>query len=472
VHLVTSHGPSNVVPFGYQTAPAPSGLVAAPTRGPQIGGTQVTLTGHNLDGVNEVTLDGVAAPFVYHPAMPARAAYLTVTTPPTSPGARTLRVQNTAGATTAAFTVVRVPAPAIVTLAPARVNQFGGETVAVTGHNFAGTTGVTVGGAAVAYTLTIATTTTGSDRVTFVAPPHAPGSADVVITTPAGRSPAARLTYAPAALPAITSLIPGAVGYTPGHVGAAGGPVTVSGSNLYRTTGVTVGGAAVPFEQHAAQLLIQVPRHAIGPVPVVVTTLAGASAPATLTVVPSHAPTLTALPSTGVSQVGGPVTVGGTFIDQASAVTVDGTAVSFSVHPPVVTPTQPNQGRWTITFRAPAHAPGRVQVRVTTPAGTAATPLAYVAVPAPTVSSVAPAAVSHWGGRVVQLRGTFLNGATSVTLDGVPVAFTQVGSVPLDPRTSGDVRLQFTAPLHHVGAVQVVVTTPAGTSAPVTLTFE
>ncbi|GGY22146.1 IPT/TIG domain-containing protein [Streptomyces djakartensis] len=81
----------------------------------------------------------------------------------------------------------------------------------------------------------------------------------------------------------------------------------------------------------------------------------------------------------------------------------------------------------------------------------------------PTVLAVVPASGPTTGGNLVLLLGFNLSGATSVTFGGTPATI-----VAQDP--SG-LLLVVLAPAHAAGSVPVVVTTPAGTSAPVTYTY-
>lgn len=69
-------------------------------------------------------------------------------------------------------------------LAPTSGVETGGTTVTITGSGFTGTNGVTFGGtAATSYTVDSDT------QITAVAPAHAIGTVDVVVTTVAGSSP-------------------------------------------------------------------------------------------------------------------------------------------------------------------------------------------------------------------------------------------------------------------------------------------
>jgi len=121
-----------------------------------------------------------------------------------------------------------------------------------------------------------------------------------------------------------------------------------------------------------------------------------------------------------------------------------------------------------LTVKAPAHAAGAVNVVVTTPNGSSsAKTFTYVApvpvpVPAPAVTAVSPVSGSTAGGTTVTLTGAHFTGATSVKFGGVAGTSLSVAS---------DGKLTVKAPAHAAGAVNVVVTTPSGTSSAKTFTY-
>lgn len=81
-------------------------------------------------------------------------------------------------------------APTIASVAPASGPAVGGTSIVITGTNFTGTTGVTIGGTAVtSYTVDSAT------QITATTAAHAAGASSVLVTTPAGTNPANTLFY-------------------------------------------------------------------------------------------------------------------------------------------------------------------------------------------------------------------------------------------------------------------------------------
>src|SRR5690606_38635391 len=110
-----------------------------------------------------------------------------------------------------------------------------------------------------------------------------------------------------------------------------------------------------------------------------------------------------------------------------------------------------------ITATTPAHVAGSVDVAVTTPGGTdtLANGFEFLAVPAPTITGVSPNTGPVGGGALVTITGTDLTGATSVTFDGLAAA-----SYTVDSPT----QVTAVSPPHAAGAVDVAVSTPAGTA--------
>jgi LPXTG-motif cell wall-anchored protein len=105
--------------------------------------------------------------------------------------------------------------------------------VTVTGSGFTGATSVTFGGTAATDVDVIDDST-----VLVTAPAHAPGAVDVVVTTPdaSGTGAGAFTYYAPPTLLAVSPL----AGPTEG-----GTAITITGTGLASTSGVTIGGEAV-----------------------------------------------------------------------------------------------------------------------------------------------------------------------------------------------------------------------------------
>ncbi|MGW7486218.1 beta strand repeat-containing protein [Streptomyces sp. NPDC054786] len=156
-------------------------------------------------------------------------------------------------------------------------------------------------------------------------------------------------------------------------------------------------------------------------------------------------------PPSGSTAGGNTVTVTGTGFTNATAVRFGATpAPSFTVN----SDTQ-------ITATTPLGT-GTVQVTVTTPSGISNqfVTYAYVATPAPALSSVSPASGPSAGGTTVTLTGSGFSGATVVRFGAVSASFV----------INSGTQITATAPAGS-GMVQVTVTGPGGTSNGVSFSY-
>lgn len=426
VVVIADGGTTNALPFEYVAPPAITTL--APAAGPAVGGTLVTVSGSDLDDATGVTLDGAEVPFTQ-----VSDVEVTFVTPAHAPGAVDVVVE-TVGGTSAPLGFTYVPAPVLTSLEPAAGPSAGGTSVIVEGDDLAGATGVMIDGERVAFTQVRET------EVRFITPAHAPGEADVVVTTSGG--PSAPLTYTFIAPPALAELDPEA------GPAAGGTSVTVTGARLAGAAEVAVDGRPVAFSQLSDTAVTFVtPAHAPGEVEVTVTAAGGASDPLTYTYL--GAPAVTAMdPGEGPTDGGTLVVVTGTGLSDPTAVTVDGAAVPFV------------EFGGTVYLLTPAHEPGPAGVVVETVGGSSA-PATFTYVPEPALIELDPDAGPASGGTTVTISGTGLAGALEVALDGAPVPFTQVS----------DSRLTFVTAPHAAGEVDVTVGTAGGISEPLPFTF-
>lgn len=104
VSVTTAGGSNNGLSYTYIDVPTITAV--APTSGAASGGTAVTITGTNLASTNQVTFDGVAAPFTV-----VNSTTVSAVTPPGTAGAVDVTVSNPAGTATdaAAYTYVAGP---------------------------------------------------------------------------------------------------------------------------------------------------------------------------------------------------------------------------------------------------------------------------------------------------------------------------------------------------------------------------
>jgi hypothetical protein len=152
---------------------------------------------------------------------------------------------------------------------------------------------------------------------------------------------------------------------------------------------------------------------------------------------------------TGISPASGP-TAGGTSVSITGTNLSGATGVSFGGAGGSITADSGTK----ITATSPAGS-GTVNITVTTPGGTSeitsADKFTYV-VPAPTVTGIRPDSGSY--GTTVDILGTNLSGATSVSFGGVGVTISSDSST----------EVVVTAP-EGKGTVNITVTTAGGTSA-------
>jgi hypothetical protein len=150
-------------------------------------------------------------------------------------------------------------------------------------------------------------------------------------------------------------------------------------------------------------------------------------------------------PTTG----GTAVNINGTGFTGVTTVAFGGTNATFNF-----------QSDTLIAATSPPHAVGMVDVLVTTPSGTSlpnpADQFQYMA-PRPVVLSVNPNSGPAAGGTNVTVGGTSFTGATGVAFGLIAAPQFTVDS---------DTQIRTTSPAHQPGTVDILVTTPSGTSTP------
>ncbi|HEX7900721.1 MAG TPA: IPT/TIG domain-containing protein, partial [Planctomycetota bacterium] len=429
--VVTTPGGTVTALSAYRYHDPPTLATVSPSSGPSVGGATLTLTGTNfVPGQTTVSFSGDPGGAVVAPA----GTSLTATTPPRAAGPANVVVTTPGGSAALAGAYVYHDAPTIAAVSPGSGSTQGGQTVTITGTNFApGETAVLFGGTAGSG---VVVGSPGS--LTVVSPAHATGAVDVVVRTPGGEAASAG-AYAYAG-PFIASVAPVA-----GPV-AGGQTVTLTGTGFVPgSTSLTLGGAPVaPVSVSATSLSFVAPPGAgSGAVDVAVTTPDG-----TYVAADGYAyvgfPSISAVtPSRGPASGGATLVIDGAdFAPGNMTVTVGGAAAaiaSSTVTQAVVT--------------TPAHAGGTVDVVVTTFGNQPATALgAYTYVDAPVVAAIVPDRGSTAGGQSVVIRGLrFEPGETSVALGGAPAT-----SVVVDPDGT---RLTAVTTARGPGLVHVVVTT-------------
>ncbi len=423
VVTTTPDGSSNALAFTYGVTPALT--TAVPNFGPTGGGTSVVLTGTDLLGATAVTFGTVDAPgFVVDSA-----TQITVDSPAASAAGDVQITVTTPFGTSSGVTFTYGNVPAITLLAPAVGPLGGGTSVVITGTDLTDATAVSFGG--VAATSFVVDNDT---QVTAVSPAGT-GAVNVTVTTRYGTSNTLPFAYGDA--PTVGSLTP-ALGLT-----AGGNNVTITGTNFTPTATVLFGTTSIPNASltvvSPTQIDVTAPADTAGGKSVTVTTEFGTSNAATYTY--GIAPNLTGIsPLNGPAAGGTTVTLTGTNLNNALALTFGGTPVPF-------TPVDAS----TVTFVTPTASAGPITVQLTTSYGSSS--ISFTAVDAPTISSLDITVGPTTGGTTVTISGTNLATTTGVTFGGVAATGLLIG---------GETSITVTTPANAAGSVDVVVTTAGG----------
>lgn len=442
---VTTHSgtsaASAAATYSYVTPARPVVTTVSPRRQWARDVGAVSITGQNLTG-GRVFFGDQEGPAAECTATQCRVSYA-----PTQDVARTAHVTvRTAGGTSAtgAHTSFAWITPTITGVSPASGWTDGGTEVTVTGTDLRD--------GRILFGSKYAEQTCTEDTSCTVTVPKvsATGAVDVVATAEdeSTRSPvtaASRFTYTTRPAPTVTAV-------TPSEGNKRGGEtVRIDGTALQGAT-VTVGGtAATKVACQGTTCTFSTPwRDSAGPVQVVATTTAGASAtgaPSTFTYRNAGVPVVTSVsPSTGS-------TAGGTTVTLTGEDLV-GTTIRFGDAPQTAT-----CDRTTCTVTTRAHDPGTLRVTAQSEAGTSTgtgVDFTFVTPPAPTVTRLSPGTGPASGGTSVTLTGRDLY-AGRVSVAGTPVTSTCTAT-----------ECTYVQPAGAAGDTAVTVTTPGGTSAPAT----
>lgn len=331
-----------------------------------------------------------------------------------------------------------VAPPRLTNASPSSGPIAGGTAVTISGSDLVGVRSVTFGGAA-AQSFSV----NGATSISAVAPPHQAGSVDITVTATYGSAQLlGGYTYvAPA--PTLSNVSPNA------GPPSGGTSVTITGTDLTGATAVTFGGtAAISFTVNGPGSISAITSpHVPGATDVTITTPGGSVTLAGGFTYASAAPVVGGVsPNTGAASGGSSVSISGINFTGATAVSFGGVnATSFTVN-----------SANAITAVAPAHAPGAVDVSVTTPAGTGTFSGGYTYTSAaPILTGMSPISGPSAGGTSVTITGYSLAGTTAVAFDGVPATTFTV---------TGPNAITAIAPAHAPGAVTVAITTPGGTA--------
>jgi hypothetical protein len=380
-------------------------------------GDAVTITGSHLTGATTVSFNGAAATFSVVDDSTISASVPSCA----STGPITVTTLGGVATSPSEFTVSSAPTgPTVCTFAP--TSGPAGTSVTISGANFTGATSVTFNGSPASYTVNSDT------QITATVPGGAMSGPITVVTAGGTGSSVSNFTVT-------TSTGPSISGFTP-MSGPVGTSVAITGANFTGATAVRFNGTSASFTLLSdAQITATVPSGATtGPIKVK-TSVGAATSASSFTVTASPPPTISSFtPTSGA--IGTSVTIGGTGLTGASAVTFNGAAATFTVNSDTQITTVVPNGATTGS------------IGVTTPGGTATSASSFT-VTGPTVSGFMP--TSGPVGTTVTITGANLTGATVVKFNGTLASFV------LD----SDTQIRATVP---VGATTglIKVKTPAG----------
>lgn len=276
----------------------------APNGGPAAGGTSVTITGANFDGVVVVEFGGVPATSVSVNSPTS----ITAETPPGTSGTANVTVETVAGINfPSGRSRFKYERPTITGLSPANGPVSGGNQVVISGSGFA----VGSSDTAVRFGKTPSTSVSceSSSRCTAVAPPGKRHLVYLIASVGKQRSQKNRTTGAFAYIPG-----PLVKKVSPKLGPAAGGTsVTIVGKDFVNVREVLFGSRPAAYTLHSPTSISAVaPPGSTGAVNVVVVTESGANAPLRKNEFKYERPTITAVsPSSGPLAGGGSVSISG-----------------------------------------------------------------------------------------------------------------------------------------------------------------
>jgi len=435
---------------------APTIASITPNTSSNLQNTPVVISGSNFTGVTDVKIGGISIPFSV-----INNGEIQATVPSgLTPGVYNITASNPAGTSNGVpFTVTSAgPGPQVWYLNPQSGVNTSTTNVAITGTDFTGATAVSIGGVPVQ---SFSVLNNGSINAVIQAG-ITPGIYHVQVTSPIGTSPAVdadRFTVTSGGatgIPTVTAVNPNS-GSNLYEV-----PIVISGTNFTGAVAVTLNAVSATYEVISnTEIRALVPAGlALGTYNVKVTNAIGTSPDNhpndqyTVTGNINNGPTVTGVsPNTGPNNTPTTVSIGGTNLTGATAVTIGGTPVqSFSV----ISPTEIS------AVIQSGIQPGLYDLRVTTPSGTSpVNPADHFTVtqggPVPVVTGINPSSGQNNLTTPIVISGTNLENPTGVMIGNLPITFTPV---------SGS-QVNATVPAGIIpGVYPITVTTPFGTSIP------
>jgi hypothetical protein len=334
--------------------------------------------------------------------------------------------------------------------------------VTITGTGLTGATAVNVSGGGITVGPLTVTATTITTTFT-IAPTATLGARNVTVTTPAGTTNAGTFTVVAPPAPTLTSIAPSSETRGTSANVVLTGTNFVAGSNVVispAATGVSISGVVVLNLTTITATITSTNAAAIGPINVAVTNAGGASNTLPFAIT---GPVLTSITPASANRgtTGLGITLTGTGLTGTTAINFSGGGITVSG----LTVNSDTSVTATINIGAGA-TPGATNVTVTAPGGNSNAVTFTVTVPPAGLFSIAPTTGARGTAQAVVLTGISLTGATSVNVTGGGITVSGI-TVVSDTQVNATFTISPTAALT---ARNVTVTTPTGTTTPVTFT--
>jgi hypothetical protein len=464
VAVTTPGGTSGPVPFTIVAPPPPTLTAIAPNIGFRNTSVPVTLTGTNFTALGiTAAVSGTGTDVTVSALTVVNSTTITATfviSSTASLSARSVTVTTPGGqSNTVTFTVMP---PTLTSISPNTGAQGTVVPVTITGAGLTGATTVNVpaGGITVSG-LTVLNDTQVTATFT-IAPNAALTARNVTVTTPSGTSNAITFMVTAPPAPILTSIsLPSELRGSPVSVTLTGTNF-VTGSNVVISppaTGVSISNVAVGSTTTITATISSTAAAAIGSINVGVTTPGGASntlpfaitGPALTSISPVSADRGTANLSVVLTGYG---LTGTTAINAGNGITVSSLTVAGDT-----------QVTATLNISAGAAAGAR-NLTITAPGGNSNAVGFTVTVPPSKLFSMTSNTGARGTTETVTLSGISLTGASAVNVTGAGITVSGI-TVVSDTQINATFTISATAALT---ARNVTVTTPSGTSTPVTFT--
>lgn len=241
--VVTTLGGTGTLAGAFTYAPAVSITSASPPSVSTLGGDVVTLTGSGFLGATGLTVDGAAVAFTI-----TSDTAISFTAPAHAAGSVAVVVSVPGGsATLPGGLTYAVPAPVVSSISPGIGDVAGGDTITITGSNFTGATGVTIGG-----TAATSVTVVSGTSITCVTPAKSAGTYAVAVTGPGGTGTLAGAWRAFDYAAIAWGVDLDGVNRTSGSLITGRASAGTSGSNYYRTTSAGTIAAGATYNGRAS----------------------------------------------------------------------------------------------------------------------------------------------------------------------------------------------------------------------------